>query len=291
MPNYNQSRLAPFTLLDEPDLSFRSDDTLRDVNPLRGLVDHGAYSADLFPQYVPQLRLATISPTSGREGLRQLVETLRNRQLPGDRPEYVPPYPGFAKLFGVPPVAAPKDAHIRWDDDLQALAAEGSPQERLMHGVRDAIKRLILVRDQFDAVFIHLPDTWKVGFRGQGFDVHDSIKALCAGAGIPTQVVNERAFTFQYRASLAWRMSIALYVKAGGIPWKPAPLNGVPEGTAYIGLAYALRGDARDAHFITCCSQVFDADGGGMQFVAFEARDPIADDWKARRNPFLSCPN
>jgi hypothetical protein len=83
-------------------------------------------------------------------------------------------------------------------------------------------------------------------------------------------------------------MSIALYVKAGGIPWKLAPLNGVPEGTAYIGLAYALRGNAREAHFVTCCSQVFDADGGGMQFVAFEARDPVADDWKARHNPFLS---
>jgi hypothetical protein len=82
-------------------------------------------------------------------------------------------------------------------------------------------------------------------------------------------------------------MSIALYVKAGGVPWKLAPLPGVPNGTAYIGLAYALRGNARDAHYVTCCSQVFDADGGGMQFVAFEARDPIADTKEARRNPFL----
>jgi hypothetical protein len=29
-------------------------------------------------------------------------------------------------------------------------------------------------------------------------------------------------------------------------------------------------------------------DGGGMQFVAFEARDPVADLAEARRNPFLS---
>ena len=29
-------------------------------------------------------------------------------------------------------------------------------------------------------------------------------------------------------------------------------------------------------------------DGGGMQFVAFEARDPVADVAEARRNPFLS---
>jgi hypothetical protein len=32
----------------------------------------------------------------------------------------------------------------------------------------------------------------------------------------------------------------------------------------------------------------FDMDGGGMQFVAFEACDPVADVAEARRNPFLS---
>jgi hypothetical protein len=33
---------------------------------------------------------------------------------------------------------------------------------------------------------------------------------------------------------------------------------------------------------------VFDMDGGGMQFVAFEARDPVEDVKEARHNPFLS---
>lgn len=65
-------------------------------------------------------------------------------------------------------------------------------------------------------------------------------------------------------------------------------MKSVPDETAYIGLAYALRGDQREAHYVTCCSQVFDMDGGGMQFVAFEARDPVTDLAEARRNPFLS---
>ncbi len=65
-------------------------------------------------------------------------------------------------------------------------------------------------------------------------------------------------------------------------------MQSVPDETAYIGLAYALRGDQREAHYVTCCSQVFDMDGGGMQFVAFEARDPVADLAEARRSPFLS---
>ncbi len=119
---------------------------------------------------------------------------------------------------------------------------------------------------------------------GNFFDAHDVLKALGAKYNIPTQVLNDRVFTFSYKASLAWRLSIALYVKAAGTPWKLAPLKGVPTDTAYIGLAYALRGDQQDAHYVTCCSQVFDMDGGGMQFVAFEARDPVADVAEARRN-------
>jgi hypothetical protein len=38
---------------------------------------------------------------------------------------------------------------------------------------------------------------------------------------------------------------------------------------AYVGLSYAIRGGTSDA-FVTCCSQVFDADGGGMDFVAYD---------------------
>jgi len=287
--DYAASKLAPFTLLDEPNLTFEPGDERLDVSPLRGLDTHGPYSSGSFPQYTPQLRLATLGPAAGRENMAQLVNTLRSPQTPGDRREYVPPFGRFQDVFGVPLVAAARDAHIRWPDDLQALGPDGSPPARLMHAVRDGLNRLALIRDQFDVLLVHLPDAWEVAYRGVGFDVHDSIKAIGAAQNIPTQVINDGAFTFRYKASLAWRLGIALYVKAGGIPWKLAPLPGVPAGTAYIGLAYALRGAARDAHYVTCCSQVFDADGGGMQFVAFEARDPVAADREeARRNPFLT---
>ncbi|WP_202909570.1 argonaute/piwi family protein [Alkalilacustris brevis] len=151
-----------------------------------------------------------------------------------------------------------------------------------------ALRQLSLVRDQFDVVLVHFPDSWAPVTRTRSFDAHDVLKALGAKYNIPSQVLNDRVFSFNHTASRAWRLALALYVKATGTPWKLAPLKGVPDDTAYIGLAYALRGDQRDAHYVTCCSQVFDMDGGGMQFVAFEARDPVADVAEARRNPFLS---
>src|SRR5690606_7008863 len=139
-------------------------------------------------------------------------------------------------------------------------------------------------------VVVHLPDRWAHALRTEAFDAHDTLKALGAQAGVPTQVVNDRAFAFgdKFPASIAWRLSLALYVKAGGIPWKLSPLPGVPDSTAYIGLAYALKPQPDGMHHVTCCSQVFDMDGGGMQFVAFEARDPVVDLRAAKKSPFLS---
>lgn len=283
------TKLSPFTLLDEPDLCFSpSDATHIDVHPLRGLANFGPYSKGSFGSFTSRIRIATVGPDSAFKRRGELMLSLRNAHRPTDRSEYVPHYPGFERLFHVVLDAASRDAHIKWPEYLHELPGEGDAQARLFLAMEAALRRLDLVRNEFDVVLVHFPDSWNTATRGKYFDAHDSLKALGAKYNIPTQVLNDRAFTFTHKASLAWRLATALYVKAAGTPWKLAPLKGVPPDTAYIGLAYALRGDQRDAHYVTCCSQVFDMDGGGMQFVAFEAQDPVADVIEARRNPFLS---
>ena len=283
------SKLPPFTLLDEPLLSFSpSDSSHVDVHPLRGLINYGPYSKGSFCGFTTNVRIATVGPESAFRRRGDLMASLRDSHEPGDRSEYVPPYPGFEALFRVKLDAAPAGAHIKWPDSLSQLPGDGDPQARLFRAMDAALRRLESLRNEFDVVLVHFPDSWLPVTRSKTFDAHDALKALGAKYNIPTQVLNDRVFTFRYKAPLAWRLATALYVKAAGTPWKLAPLKGVPDDTAYIGLAYALRGEQRDAHYVTCCSQVFDMDGGGMQFVAFEARDPVADIAEARRNPFLT---
>lgn len=284
-----QSKLPPFTLLTEPDLSFSpSDATKVDIHPLRGLARFGPYSKGAFGCYTSKIRIATLGPQSAFKKRGELMLLLRNPHSPSDRSEYVPHYPGFESLFDVALESAPPNAHIKWPDHLDQFSGDSDPQTCLYYAMEAALRQLDLVRNDFDVVLVHFPDSWNTATRNKFFDAHDALKALGAKYNIPTQVLNDRVFAFKHKASLAWRLSTALYVKAGGTPWKLAPLKGVPVDTAYIGLAYALRCDQRDTHYVTCCSQVFDMDGGGMQFVAFEAQDPISDVIEARRNPFLS---
>lgn len=283
------SQLPPFTLLDEPLLSFSpTDPRQQHVHPLRGLAKFGPYSKGSFAGYSSAVRVATIGPDSAFKRRGALMASLLQAHRPTDRTEYVPEYPGFEPIFGVKLVSAPPALHIKWPESPSHFPGAGDLRSRLVEAMEAALRQLETARSDFDVALVHFPDSWAHATRSKDFDAHDVLKALGAKYGIPTQVLNDRAFSFPYKAQLAWRLSIALYVKATGTPWKLVPLKGVPQDTAYIGLAYALRGDQRDAHYVTCCSQVFDMDGGGMQFVAFEARDPVVDSAEARRNPFLS---
>jgi hypothetical protein len=134
---------------------------------------------------------------------------------------------------------------------------------------------------------LFLPLRWKMAFKRENddFDLHDYLKAVNASRGIPMQIIREDgALSYHCRASVMWRLGIALYCKAGGVPWKLADHD--PE-TAYIGLSYALRfNETGRISFVTCCSQVFDSDGAGLEFIAYETDDVRIE--RDNHNPFLS---
>jgi hypothetical protein len=90
--------------------------------------------------------------------------------------------------------------------------------------------------------------------------------------------------SYHCRASVGWRLATALYAKAGGIPCKLAAGGMIDPGAAYVGLAYGIRDPGRPAHsFVVCCSQLFDGQGGGLEFVAHDVTGEIDP-----RNPFLT---
>ena len=200
----------------------------------------------------------------------------------------MPPWPGFRQVFHVSLAPADASAQVSLSEKLDLELAEAvSPHEHLAGALVGGLRSLVMVRDRFDVVVFYLPPRYRSFFenRDRDFDLHDTVKAVAAEVGLPTQILTQDAMTYRCRASVAWRLGTALYAKGGGVPWKldtrRPPLD--PD-TSYIGLSYALRrGSGGRTIFVTCCSQVFDSDGGGMEFVAHEVgqgTDP--------RNPFLS---
>jgi len=279
------SKLPPYRVLEEPALAFDPVDAAATLtHPLRGLIQFGPYSQRSHGVFGSMIRIATIGPPGSFRRIADLFAQLNSQQQAQERRAYLPDYPSSAKVLGVQ--IGPAPAHLRAElpADLSAIAGGEHTGKKLAAAILSILRQFAAEREKFDVVAIHLPSIWEAAFNDDdGFDLHHALKAGAAELGIPTQVLNDGVWSYRCRASTAWRLSIALYSKFGGNPWKIAD-NPSMQDTAYIGLAYARRGRPEDGNYVTCCSQVFDADGGGMQFVAFDVGDGVD-----LKNPFLSA--
>jgi hypothetical protein len=279
------SEIAPHIWLPEPKLAFHPERVPdRDIHPLRGLLRFGPYSSGFVPD---PIRVATISPAGKSERLFAFVRELNATSKPTERREYLPEWPGFQRVFGLHMRGAGRGCHIELDQQLEIdMEASPSPHVILAERLLRAVQSLEARRSEFDVLFIYIPQRWVAGFTGgpsDDFDLHDHIKAATAARRLPVQLLREdKALAYPDKASVMWRIGLALYVKAGGIPWKLADADAE---TAYVGLSYAVRPvDSDRPRFVTCCSQVFDAEGAGLEFVAYDAHEVEVQ----RDNPFLS---
>ncbi|MFZ5617846.1 MAG: argonaute/piwi family protein [Pseudomonadota bacterium] len=273
--------------LKEPRLNFDPQrEGATDAHPLRGLQEFGPYGKHKLAGVIDPVRIAFVGEANMIGRLRDLLNELHRRLTPRERPAYLRNYPGFRELFGIQLIEAPEQTHIVLPDPLnQRISDAERPHQVLAEALTGAISSLSAQRHAFDVVMIGLDAKWSAAFeerQDEDFDLHDYVKAIAASSGISVQFVrSDKALSYYCRCSVMWRMAIALYTKAGGEPWG---LEGLQPDSAYIGVDYALRPRAdKESRFAVCCAQVFDADGVGLDFVAYEANDVKV----FHKNPYL----
>jgi hypothetical protein len=277
MTAQRHEELPGHSILPEPALLFAEGKT--DTHPLRGLIASGPYSHDL--GLPTRIRLAYLAPQNRMSEVEAVTAELQGRAKVREALNYYFEYPGFQQVFRIPLTPAADPLKFYPPDDCARLA-QSRDGEGLVRALLHAMASVRARRSSFDVLLIYLPPEWETSFLYEGFNLHDKLKARIAPLGIPGQIINETVFGRTCRSQVMWGMSVALYAKAGGIPWKLADFN---KDEAYIGLSYAMRKHDDGTEYSTCCSQIFDPDGTGFEFVAYDTREFETD---RKGNPYLS---
>jgi hypothetical protein len=130
---------------------------------------------------------------------------------------------------------------------------------------RDALKRTATATASLQ---MQLPFDWEVEEQSEDLLTRDFRRALKARAmqiGVPIQLLRNSGMidlrTNEEPAARAWNLSVGLYYKAGGIPWRVR--NRGPE-TCFVGITFHHLRTTKRALVHSALAQAFSTNGGGF---------------------------
>ncbi len=298
-------------VLDEPQLEFGGG--ARHIDPRFGIAAHGPADLDV-PGAPTAIRLGLVGPGDQLDGLRRWLERCREPIPAKDEryPHLFPSFPGcdidrglfttvvfsdrntrqvpervLRTLTSLPRIEAVNTAVAAYADELTALAEENRTDVILVarpEQLRDTRARTRPLHTTGDARGAS-PASSDADAGLENF--HDLLKARMLHMRQPLQIIRRSTWDEtvppspgrgrQDEATRAWNLHIALYYKAGGVPWRLPRLT-TDLTSCFVGISF-YRSNAGTT-LDTAVAHVFNERGdgvivrGGPAHVGREDRQP-----------------
>jgi hypothetical protein len=276
--------------ISEPELLFANRSgagTARDPHPVRGILNNRPFDFPLTSQQIsPEIRIGIVCPKAETGPLQAYLQNLCRQILPSTQEsDYLPPFPGFSKAFGVELLTAEPGTN-GW-----AICSEPTgPNDRAnsIEVARNINRSIEILQTSYapHVVLVFFPERW-CRFRGynsmdERFDVHDFVKASSVQRGIGTQFLDQSTLSDRLQCRVWWWLSLAFYVKAMRTPWV---LEGLDRDSAFVGLGVSVDNTReRGRHVVMGCSHIYSSRGEGLQYRLSQVENPVF----FGKHPFLS---
>lgn len=298
-------------ILDEPELEFGG--AQRHVDPRFGIAAYGP--ADLGRDGAPAtIRLGLVGARDQIDGIRRWIDRCRRPIDPKDDkyPHLFPGFPGCDSDTGLCTTLTTADHNCRELPSRDLERASSLPGELAVKAMVDVYMNeleALAERNRADVIIVARPDTLDdvhLAARAIGntapaphrpthndgpppvvANFHDLLKARALRLGIPLQILRRSTWdesappppkrSRQDEATRAWNLHVALYYKAGGVPWRLRRAS-TDLHTCFVGISF-YRAAASDT-LETAVAHIFNERGegvivrGGTAHVSSEDRQP-----------------
>jgi NAD-dependent SIR2 family protein deacetylase len=271
----------------EPKLDFHiTDKNYQMSHPLKGLKTFGPldYSYENIKANPQSIKLAIISPETGFAKILKHLNGLNDEIKATTEKDYLIDYLPFSTIYKRY-LEIPQSIDNKFVELIKGADVTHLSQLEFYDFLKRKIDYFYSIRGDFDVLILYLPNSYQ-RFRELKdettfFDLHDSLKLYCAKKNIKIQMIEDKSIHYLDPAKVRWWLSLGLYVKANGTPWKNQT---VTDSTAFIGLDFSIQRINAQTKYVLGSSQIFDSSGLGLRFLLQPIEHPVF----YGKNPFMS---
>jgi len=238
----------------EPSLLFKRGVTEYIPDPRYGLSKFGPYDYNVGQRNFDKVVLEVICHERD-DYLKKMTNLLSkfNERVHSDYKLHKPyPYLGFDELYKAELIIPDTREYIllRKQEISEVISAKDYNDfiNRFIELYRQKIQNVIDNGYSSNTVIcVHIPRELEKKFQEfkessslMGLGLRALVKIVGIEKHVKTQVITQKSLEPSDLADVLWNMSLGLYVKAGGVPWK---LREIPPASAFIGIRHGIRRD------------------------------------------------
>jgi hypothetical protein len=125
------------------------------------------------------------------------------------------------------------------------------------------------MRGKYDVLVIQIPADFSILDNPErSLSLHNSIKVLTVRRSRMSQVLTEKAMKYQYDCENMWNLSVALYTKAGGVPWQ---LREFTDTNCFIGISYGIKKSEKGQTVLSGLAEIFNSFGENVSMASLSS--------------------